>query len=100
MARYSESDRLAALERLAADRETVCVQTGRLELWLLAAQVQLALRHPHNDGPTGAMIRPVLELIAAAWAHEPALVELFGEGFKAEFDVPSDAPGRARRGRH
>jgi hypothetical protein len=75
-----------AEEFRALDRHPpVTLALSAMEAWCLLSQLQLALRHPANTGPTAALARQVAERLQAATCrpgsalHEVAEAAWHGE---------------------
>lgn len=60
----------------------------------LVAQLQLALRHPENKGPTTGIVRTFIKSMIAAMEHsEPAIGPILRKGDNPEHDVPRQEGG-------
>lgn len=89
MTQLDEKDGLAALARLQADPQTVAVEMSKVEAFMLLGQLQLALRHPHNRGPSSDVARGVARSIQEALSRgDPVLARLAEMGWDPAHDVP------------
>jgi hypothetical protein len=57
------------------------------EAFMLLAILQLVLRHPRVDGPTGEFARSFAENIEERLCKTPALKEVARQGWQPEHDV-------------
>lgn len=68
------------LEEALADRirqgGTIQLELTVMEAWALIGQVQLALRHPENNGDAAGIAEPVARRLQAAIATEGVLAEV------------------------
>ena len=53
----------------------------RLQCWVIFSQIQLALRHPENTGPTAKIARAIADLLQAQITVTPALQEIARRGW-------------------
>lgn len=73
---------MAAKEFAAAGESLHEMVFSSSKLWILVGQLQLALRHPNNTGPTAEWARHFIELIAEDIAPEgSARAELLKRGW-------------------
>lgn len=76
---------------LADDPQPVHLELSKVNAWILAAQLQLALRHPKNTGPTALIGREIIQRIHAAVATTPALAAVAAKGWDPAHDqAPTD----------
>lgn len=77
------------MERLIAKRGHFVLNMDVGVLVLMIATIQLALRHPHNNGLTARQMRSLLDDIFTAISQdEPRLAEILRMGDDPEQDVP------------
>lgn len=62
------------------------------EAWCLLAQLQLACRHPDNNGPSRKVAEEIARYLQTAVATTPALAELAARGWDPTYDTPTAAP--------
>lgn len=72
---------------LAKDNQPVVIELSKVEAWIIFSQLQLALRHPKNKGPSSRIAKEIAIKLEKAIALTPALAEAASRGWKAEFDV-------------
>jgi hypothetical protein len=78
--------------------EPVILRLDWLEAWTLLGQLQLALRHPMNVGPSAVVARQLIATLKQRVATTPALAEVARRGDDRRFDVPRrSAPRDPRR---
>jgi hypothetical protein len=77
----------AEFETLAQDPQPVLLELRKTEAWILAAQLQLALR---NTGPTAIIARRIVAQLHDAVATTPPLKALAAKGWQPEHDAPTD----------
>ncbi len=72
------------LEELHNDPQTVLLSMSKLSAWVLLGQLQLALRHPENIGPTSEIARTIAIEIQEAICPDPesALARLAENGWE------------------
>jgi hypothetical protein len=81
-------------KRFMSEFEALVEQEVQLNMeaataWIIMSQLQLALRHPQNVGPTTQIIRQVIdEIIGKVCPAGSALFELAQMGFDSKYDVP------------
>ena len=94
-AKIGEPEMLAALEALHQSGMEFGITWGVAEMWAVIGQLQLALRHPANTGPTADLARQVAQALIdeverrAQWEipeHAAALAELGRRGFDEAHD--------------
>lgn len=79
-----------ALSRLNADPQPVHLEISKLDAFFLIAQVQLACRHPGNNGPTRARIECIMRDLGKALAiHDADLRNLIELGWRPDADRPA-----------
>ena len=71
---------------LEGDPQPVILELTKLQAWSLLCQVQLALRHPKNIGPTSAIARGIAEALQAKIATLPAMAEVARLGWNTKCD--------------
>ena len=71
---------------LCEDKQTVLFELGKSEAWAIFSQLQLALRHPKNNGATANIARKIAEDLERQLATTPALKEVARRGWDAKFD--------------
>ncbi|MDD5457478.1 MAG: hypothetical protein PHV30_10680 [Candidatus Margulisbacteria bacterium] len=74
-------------ERYVNDLKVIKMDVTPLEAWVIMCQLQLALRHPRNIGPTAVIAREIAKEIQEKVAITPALQEIAEKGWKREFDM-------------
>jgi hypothetical protein len=67
-------------------QQPVILQLGGWEAWALLAQIQLACRHPENNGPTRQVAEQIARQIQAAVATTPALAAMAEMGWNPRYD--------------
>jgi hypothetical protein len=78
----------AELAELLADTRPVTVRLSAIQAWGVLANLQLALRHPENSGPTGEWARQVaLALQEIVAPPGTARRELAEAGWKGSMEV-------------
>jgi hypothetical protein len=78
-----------ALERLTARAPSLKLDLDWQTTVVLVAQVQLALRHPGNRGPSAELARTFLDtLIARVEEVEPTVARCLRMGDDPQHDVP------------
>ncbi len=68
------------------DHPGVILQLGAWEAWALLGQLQLACRHPRNNGPTRQIAERFARQIQAAVATTPALKVIAERGWNPAYD--------------
>ena len=83
-----------------ANRRPIVLRLTALQAWALLSQLQLALRHPANIGPTAETARRIAEGLEAIVATTSALQEVARRGWDPAFDgaAVSDLPNLAKGG--
>ena len=71
---------------LCEDKQPVILELTKLQAWSLLGQIQLALRHPQNNGPTGDIAREIALGIQEKVAPSPALAEVARRGWDKRYD--------------
>ncbi len=56
------------------------------QAWCLLSQIQLACRHPDNDGPTRQIAEGIAHVIEQSVATTPALQEVARRGWDPAYD--------------
>ncbi len=74
-------------ERYINELKVIKIEITPLEAWVIMCQLQLALRHPRNIGPTAVIAREIAKEIQEKVAITPALQEIAEKGWKREFDM-------------
>jgi len=59
------------LEALRDDPQPVALTIGKVAAWVLLGQLQLALRHPENNGPSSEIARQIAMSIQEAICPDP-----------------------------
>ncbi len=72
---------------LVDDKQPILLEITKLQAWTIFCQIQLALRHPENTGPTANIARAIAIQLARALAPTPALAEVAKRGWDAKFDI-------------
>jgi hypothetical protein len=74
----------AELEELKDDPQPVLLQMDKVSAWVLLTHLQLALRHPENNGPTAQIARNIALSIQEALCADPesALARMARAGWK------------------
>ena len=67
---------------LQDDRQPVILELTKLHAWSPLSEIQLALRHPQNRGPTSDIVRKLAEALQAKAATTPALAEVARRGWQ------------------
>lgn len=75
---------LEALNRLAADRDIARLDIDVWLLWCILCQLQLALKHPANVGPTADLVRGWMDHVVAHLPLPPVLLEMYQAGFRTD----------------
>lgn len=72
------------LEALRDDPQPVVLRMSKLSAWVLLSQLQLALRHPENVGPTSEIARTIAMNVQEALLPDPesALARLAESGWE------------------
>jgi hypothetical protein len=77
-----------ALER---DQQPVMLELTKVQAWILASELQLALRHPGNTGPSALIAREIAKRIHGELATTPTLRSVAAKGWDPQFDeAPTD----------
>jgi hypothetical protein len=76
-----------ALRDLDADPHPVPLTLAPLDAWILLTQLQLALRHPGNQGQAAARTRAIAAQLEAAVASAEPLRTLAAQGWDPAYDV-------------
>lgn len=71
---------------LCEDKQPVILELTKLQAWSLLSQLQLALRHPENKGPTSDIAREIAGAIQEKIATSPALAEVARRGWDKRYD--------------
>jgi hypothetical protein len=79
--RFSEE-----FKTLCEDKQPVILELTKKQAWMLMCEVQLALRHPNNNGPSAKVSKEVAELLQEQIATTPALAELARRGWETKYD--------------
>ena len=82
---------------LLARADPLVVQATPLQWWSLLSQLQLAFRHPRNQGPTKEIAGDVARQIERLVATTPALEEMARRGWLKSQDVPIGRNRHQRR---
>lgn len=77
---------LEAIEKLGRDRQALMFQLPKIDALLLRSELQLALRHPQNDGPGSTVARRVAEAIYLALDDGAEIKELMGRDANPSWD--------------
>jgi len=83
---------IAANDEMLA-RNSTCLQLEltALEAMTLLSQMQLALRHPANRGPSADLVRKIAQVLEQFLAKlGPATAEICRRGWEPEHDVVKD----------
>lgn len=71
---------------LARDPQPVVLEMRKLEAWMLFSEIQLALRHPKNTGPSRDYVVKIAKEIERQIAVTPALKEVAAKGWDPQYD--------------
>ena len=82
LARFSEE-----FTRLVDNPEVLSLAVTRKEMWAIFCQLQLALRHPQNTGPTSLTAKAIARRLQAIVAPSGALAEVAERGWDPQHDV-------------
>lgn len=77
----------AELGKLMRTQPDIVLTMTPAQAWILLAQLQLALRHPGNGGPSAALAREIAGRLQEAVASDGALKEVAEQGWREEFDA-------------
>jgi hypothetical protein len=69
------------------DQQPIMIMLTKLQAWALFAQIQLALRHPANKGPTSDVVRHIAVVLEKEVAKTPAMAELARRGWDKRYDM-------------
>ena len=93
MTEQEEQELTAAFEKefaaLRAHQDTVTVEMSMIQAWCLLAQVQLASRHPQNNGFTLEIAAEAMAHICKAMPFGPAMRRVANLGWSSEHDKPA-----------
>jgi len=86
----------AAIERqfqdefraLAARVDRFTLSIRPVDAWILLSQLQLALRHPKNTGPSSEAAKQIARRLQSIVAPHGALAAVAERGWDASYDVP------------
>lgn len=82
----SDMDRFAAEFRALKGRPFI-LETDVVTAWIIIGQVQLALRHPKNTGPTAEIARRAIEHMIQVVAPEGTVLRDVAEkGWNSDYD--------------
>lgn len=73
---------------LAKRAERISLEIRSLDAWILLSQLQLALRHPENNGPSADKARQIARRLQSLVAPTGALKIVAERGWDTYFDVP------------
>lgn len=76
----------AEFEALTARTHHLYLRLTPLEAWALLGQIQLAMRHPKNVGPTRRMVESIARRIQFVVAPEGALAIIARRGWDRRYD--------------
>ena len=74
-------------DALMSDKQPVILEMSKLQAWVLLCQIQLALRHPKNIGPTSKLVKDLALELQNKIATTPALATVAGRGWDTKFDT-------------
>lgn len=74
-------------KELCASERRVELELTPLEAWALMSNLQLALRHPNNVGPTARTAKGVAERLQGIVAPDGVLAEVARRGWNVRYDV-------------
>ena len=74
------------LRDLEAQHPTVVLELPLVDAWMLIGELQLALRHPENTGPSRDVAARVKELLVRTIATTPSLARVAAMGDDPRFD--------------
>lgn len=80
MARY-----LVDLLFLERDPQLLVLKMSKIEAWIIFSHLQLALRHPANNGRAAEIARKWAKAIEQSLAVTPALVEVAARGWEGRW---------------
>lgn len=72
----------AALRELEMLSGPVVIELTPAEAWIVLSQLQLALRHPQNTGPSAKIAREIAQRIQAVVARESVLAAVAEAGWQ------------------
>lgn len=78
------------IDRVARSQELIEFATSPGRAFILIAQLQLALRHPENRGPSAEFARQIITNLAMAIAQQtetPEFAGMVAQGYHPEFDL-------------
>lgn len=70
-----------------SQRPPVSLLLSPTQAWVLFSQLQLALRHPANTGPSSDIARDVAERLQARLPLAPAMATIAARGWQSEYDT-------------
>lgn len=68
----------------------IVLELSPTSAWCLMAQIQLACRHPSNEGPSRAIAESIARDIQLVLATTPALAAVAEHGWDASYDEEVD----------
>jgi len=83
----------AEFAALYHNRRTIALHIRLVDAWILLSQLQLALRHSENTGPSAERARHIAKQLQAIVAPSGALAIVAERGWDAQHDVPRAEPG-------
>jgi hypothetical protein len=81
-----EAQFVAEFAALTDRTEVLSLQISPLDAWILLSQIQLALRHPQNTGPSAGRARRIASELQGLVATSGALAIVARRGWHKEFD--------------
>lgn len=71
----------------ALDGQRVVLQMSAMDAWIVMSQIQLAVRHPMNFGPSAVIAERIARQIQAEVATSPTLAAVAERGWHRVHDV-------------
>jgi hypothetical protein len=82
----------AEFDALYARMERFHLDLSPLDAWVLLSQIQLALRHPGNQGESARIARGIAKRLQCIVAPHGALAIIAERGWDSNYDVPVEEP--------
>lgn len=81
-------DEQFGVEMAALEQERFSLEMSGIQLWVVLANLQLALRHPGNRGPSAAIARGVAESLEGVVTRYAAMARVAAMGWDEAYDEP------------
>jgi hypothetical protein len=92
-----EAQFIAEFKALAERTDLIHIALTPIQIWTLIGQVQLAIRHPENTGPSRQTAEHIVRQLAAIVAPSGTLAALVEQGWGQRHDaVKQEKPQRGR----